>query len=540
MNSFKKVALIMAAAVSSTFLVAIPQASAAVSGGYELSAALSDGARGVTVLTSDADKAEAGVNAIVALTTSDTLAATANDYVSLEISGPAIFGNYTAAGSNAADLALTNLGKTFTFTAGTTSKVNLPSPVLVNVTGAGTITITQKKKVGSTVSVIDIKTIYAGTTAKTDIFSVADSFGRVQDTSTAGTLASSVDVAGSTVVANDGTAYVNVLAKDGWGQTMSTSGVLQASATNGVIVAWDAAPSTEVSFAAKTGTGGVLHLKQGTANANKPVVTTVTISFNGINFVTKTVTFTGRAASIAVSGVDIAQSGGARTGTYDFVVKDSAGNQLAGITPTADTTKYTAQVTAVSVGGASSATAVQTGGWTCASTSGSATVRLQYTHSDASVIYSNDFVAACAGGVNKYTATLDKTSYKPGEIATLTISATDVNGAKVHGAATLGAGVAVSGGGLTAITAPTSADVFDIAGTKTIKFTVGNTNGSFNMVVDLPAYVATDSAKTVAYTIADGAVSNAEVLSAIVALIAQINKQIVALQKLIKKQAAKK
>ena len=540
MNSFKKVALVMAAAVSSTFLVAIPQASAAISGGYELSASLSDGARGVTVLTSDDNKAEAASNATIALTTTDTLAATANDNVSLEIAGPAIFGAYTAAGSNAATLALTDLGKIFTFTAATSTAVNLPSPVLVNVTGAGTITITQKKKVGSTTSVIDIKTIYAGATAKTNVFSVADSLGRVQDTSSAGTLTSSADVAGSTTVVNEGTAYVNVLARDGWAQTMSTSGVLQATATNGAIVAFDAAPSTEVSFAAKTGTGGVLHIKQGTANANKPVTTTITVSFNGVNFVNKTVTFTGRAESIVVSGVDIAQSNGARTGTYDFVVKDAAGNQLAGITPVADTTKYTSQVTAVSVGGASSATAVQTGGWTCAATSGSATVRLAHTRADASVIYSNDFVAACAGGVNKYTASLDKTSYKPGEIATLTISATDINGAKVHGAATLGAGVAVSGGQLTPITAPTSADVFDVSGTRAIKFTVGNTTGSFNLIVDLPAYVSTDSAKTVGYTIADGAVSNAEVLSAIVALIAKINQQIAKLQKLLTKQSKKK
>ncbi len=534
MNSFKKIALVMAAAVSSTFLVAIPQASAAISGGYELSASLANGARGVTVLSSDADKAEAGVNSIVALTTSDTLASTADDNVSLEIAGPAIFGAYTAASSNAATLTLTNLGKTFTFTAATSTAVNLPSPVLVNVTGAGTVTITQKKKVGSTTSVIDIKTIYAGTTAKTDVFSVADSLGRVQDSATQGTLTSSVDVANSTTIVDGGTGYVNVLARDGWAQTMATNGVLQATATNGAIVAFDAAPSTEVSFAAKTGTGGVLHIKQGTANANKPVTTTITVSFNGTNFVSKTITFTGRAESIAVSGVDIAQSGGARTGTYDFVVKDAAGNQLAGVTPTADTTKYTSQVTAVSVGGASSATAVQTGGWTCASTSGSATVRIAHTRSDATTIYSNDFVAACAGGVNKYTATLDKTTpYKPGEIATLTISATDINGAKVHGGATLGAGVAISGGQLTPITAPTSADTFDTAGTRVIKFTVGNTTGSFNMVVDLPAYVSTDSAKTVAYTIADGAVSNAEILKSIVALIATINKQIAALQKLI-------
>jgi hypothetical protein len=533
MNSFKRIALVTAAAVASTFFVAVPQAQAAVTNGYVLSDSLAAGARGVTVLA-DTTKAEAGVNAVVVLTTSDTLASTADDNVTLEISGPASFTDYTAAGSNPTGVTLTSLGKLFTFTATTSTAVTLPTNVKLTVNGAGTVTVTQKKKVGSTTSTIDIKTIYAGATAKTNVFSVADSLGRVQDTSTQGTLTSSADVAGSTTVVNEGTAYVNVLARDGWAQTMATSGVLQATATNGVIVAFDAAPSTEVSFAAKTGTGGVLHIKQGTANANKPVTTTITVSFNGVNFVNKTVTFTGRAESIVVSGVDIAQSNGARTGTYDFVVKDAAGNQLAGVTPTADTTKYTSQVTAVSVGGASSATAVQTGGWTCAATSGSATVRIAHTRSDATTIYSNDFVAACASSVNKYTATLDKTTpYKPGEIATLTISATDINGAKVHGGATLGAGVAISGGQLTPVAAPTSADTFDVAGTRTIKFTVGNTTGSFNMIVDLPAYVATDSAKTVAYTIADGAVSNAEILKSIVALIATINKQIAALQKLI-------
>lgn len=532
MNSFKKIALIMAAAVSSTFLVALPQASAAVSNGYALSATLANGARGVTVLASDATKAEAGVNSIVALTTSDTLAATAGDYLSLEIAGPAIFGSYTAAGSNAATLALTNLGKTFTFTADTTTAVNLPSPVLVNVTGEGTITITQKKKVGSTVSSIDVKTIYATTSAKTDIFSVANSFARVQADGTAGTLDTSVDVSGSTTVSNDGTAYVNALTKDGYGSTMSTSGVLQATATNGAVVAWDASPSVQVSTAAKTGVGGVLYVKQGTANANKPVATTITLSFNGVVFANKSITFTGVPASIAVTGADIALSNGARTGTYDFVVKDSAGNQLAGITPTADTTKYTTQVTAVSVGGASSATAVQTGGWTCASTSGSSVVRIKHVLADLTTIYSNEFIAACGLGVNKYTVSLDKNSYIPGEIATLTISATDINGAKVADASTVGSGVAISGGGLTAIAAPTSADTF-AQGAKTYKFTVGNVNGAYNMIVDLPAYVSTDAAKTVSYKIADGAISNAEVLNGIVALIASITKQIEQLQMIV-------
>jgi len=528
MNSFKKIALVMAAALTSTFFVAIPQAQAAVTNGYVLSDTLANGAYGVTVLT-DTTKAEAGVNAVVVLTTSDTLAATVDDNVSLEISGPATFTNYTAAGSNPTGAALTNLGKLFTFTATTSTAVTLPTNVKLTVNGAGTVTVTQKKKVGSTTSTIDIKTIYAGTTVKTNVLSVADSYVRVQDSATAGTLASSVDVATATSVTNAGTGYVNVRAMDAYAAQLSTSGVIQATATNGAVVAWDAAPSTQVNTAAKTGTSGVLYVVQGTANENKPVNTTITITFNGVTLATKSIAFSGRAASISVTGVDIALSNGTRTGTYDFVVKDAAGNQLAGITPTADTTKYTSQVTAVSVGGSSSATAVQTGGWTCAATSGSSIVRIKHVLSDLSEIYSNEFVAACGLGVNKYTASLDKNSYVPGEIATLTISSTDINGAKVADTSTVGSGVAISGGGMTAVVAATSADTF-AQGVKTYKFTVGNVNGSYNMIVDLPAYVATDAAKTVSYKIADGAISNAEVLNGIVALIASITKQIEQLQ----------
>ena len=533
MNSFKKIALVMAAAVASTFLVAVPQAQAAVTNGYVLSDTLANGAYGVTVLT-DTTKAEAGVNAVIALTTSDTLAATADDNVTLEISGPATFTNFTAAGSNPTGATLTSLGKLFTFTATTSTAVTLPTNVKLTVNGAGTVTVTQKKKVGATTSTIDIKTIYASTVAKTNILSVANSFGRVQDTSTQGTLASSTDVVGSTTVVNGGTAYVNVLAKDAYDATLTTSGVIQATATNGAVVAWDAAPNTQVNAAAKTGVGGVLYVTQGTANAGKPVATTITITFNGVTLATKSINFTGDAASIVVSGEDIAQSGGARTGTYDFVVKDSAGNQLASITPTADTTKYDAQVTAVSVAGASSATAVQTGGWTCAATSGSTKVRIKYTLADLSVIYSNEFDARCGQAVNKYTAKFDKDSYLPGEIAKLTVSATDISGAKVYDAATLGTGVAISAGGLTLVGTATSTDTFT-NGSKTYQFTVGNNTGAYNAVVDLPAYVATDSAKVVSYKVALNTteVSNAEVLKAIVALIAQINKQIQALQKLI-------
>jgi hypothetical protein len=161
-------------------------------------------------------------------------------------------------------------------------------------------------------------------------------------------------------------------------------------------------------------------------------------------------------------------------------------------------------------------------------------VRIKYTLADLSVIYSNEFDARCGQAVNKYTAKFDKDSYLPGEIAKLTVTATDISGAKVYDAATLGTGVAISAGGLTLVGTAASTDVFT-NGSKTYQFTVGNNAGAYNAVVDLPAYVATDSAKVVSYKVALSTteVSNAEVLKAIVALIAQINKQIQALQKLI-------
>ena len=92
---------------------------------------------------------------------------------------------------------------------------------------------------------------------------------------------------------------------------------------------------------------------------------------------------------------------------------------------------------------------------------------------------------------------------------------------------------------MTAVTAPSSTDLF-VGGVKTYKFIVGSTEGSYQMQVDLPKFNSSatpQAAVTVAYKIAGtGAVSNADVLKAIVSLIASINKQIAALQKALLKK----
>ena len=90
---------------------------------------------------------------------------------------------------------------------------------------------------------------------------------------------------------------------------------------------------------------------------------------------------------------------------------------------------------------------------------------------------------------------------------------------------------------MTLVGTATSTDTFT-NGAKTYQFTVGNNAGAFNAVVDLPAYVSTDSAKVVSYKVTESTatVSNAEILKMIVSLIATINKQIAALQKLLLKK----
>jgi hypothetical protein len=291
--------------------------------------------------------------------------------------------------------------------------------------------------------------------------------------------------------------------------------------------------------------------------ANTAVTCNVDVFVDGVKVTTKSGLIQGAVASITVSDVEIGNSGGsAQTGLANVVAKDAAGNLLGYITLAHDTTTLNGQsiITALAItDGDSSTTSSVAGnqaapsstaatlGWTCSGIKGTMKTVVKYTSSGGTVIKSNEFNAACYGDVYAFTASLDKASYVPGDIATLTITAKDSGGNTVHDATVIGNGTganapAISASNMTAVTAPLSADTFT-SGVKTYKFIVGSTSGSYQMTVGLPYWdtaATTASAKTVAFKIAsDGAVSNADVLKSIVALIASINKQIQALQKLI-------
>ena len=167
--------------------------------------------------------------------------------------------------------------------------------------------------------------------------------------------------------------------------------------------------------------------------------------------------------------------------------------------------------------------------------------------------YSPEFKVSCANTPYTWTVSMDKASYAPGDIATVTITAKDKNGSSVYdpydtnNTGTVpdtfsfvgGDGTtapAIAGSNLTAVVAPTATDYF-VGGSKKYTFVVGSTEGSYQLTATLGG-ISTDVSKTVAYSIKSSstAVSNADVLKAIVSLIASINKQIAALQKALLKK----
>jgi hypothetical protein len=359
---------------------------------------------------------------------------------------------------------------------------------------------------------------------------------------------------------------VDALGTAGTGNMSAATSVI-AQITSGACVVGSTAGSGTLPLVAEYGTTGDFFV----AASDSAVATkcTLAIAVDGTVRATKDLIFQGPAAKITVTKPYIGKTStantlGASTGMGLVTVTDSAGNVLGGVSVSVDTTTLGSIVSnaAISNSGYTSsrpsdtATSVRYNAsagstpsmleFTCTSAGGSTTIKLKSSLSNGTSITSDAIPVSCASDVNTYTASLDKASYVPGDIATLTITAKDSSGRLTNDAAVLGSGTTTqapvtSGSNMTAVTAAASTDTFS-SGVKTYRFVVGATTGSYNMIVDLPFWNATSTvgqtAVTVAYKIASSTteVSNAEVLKSIVALIASINKQIQALQKLILKR----
>jgi hypothetical protein len=361
--------------------------------------------------------------------------------------------------------------------------------------------------------------------------------------------------------------YASIVAKDAYGVAVA-SGVLTATATNGAYVslansATAASAGTSSSAFVAGGNGATVTVAPSVSTASN---TTVTISYNGTVIGTKAFSFNGKVASVTLSAAGNGKVGGASTNAGNWMVitfKDSAGTVLA-IGDSGQTGSYPANAVTKNAGTAGTGISLGTVTYPVTGTAGkvvfgcgsasnaTGTMQVDYSNIDGTVVTSNSLPVTCSGSPYSYTAKLDKATYNPGDIATLTVTFKDSTGALAADVYTL-TGTPLSAGVTSAIaganvpniigsnltntsgTTTTAGSATDVTtnGVATYKFIVGTTSGSYQAIVSFPTV---DVGTTVAYTIASSGTSLNDVLKGIVSLIASINKQIAALAKLVTKK----
>jgi hypothetical protein len=299
---------------------------------------------------------------------------------------------------------------------------------------------------------------------------------------------------------------------------------------------------------------------------------TVTVTYNGTTVCSKTVGIYGEVAKLAVTVTDVQDLSGStgkedfladgwapsskRAGHFYVLATDAAGNQVAtdGLGTFASVSASLAGqtiVTALSVDSSATVTSstspgrISTGTYTCGATAGELkTAKLQWTNaSNGKITTSSDFTLRCADNPYSYTASWDKASYVQGEIATLTVKFLDSKGNLANSTSGTGTWTSVTPM-LTAVSATGAAAGLGLTGSKTYTYTVGTasgtTAGTYVSIIDFTTLTGAGTAvkATPTYKLSSGSTdaSFTSVLKSVVALIASINKQIQALQKLILKR----
>jgi len=516
-------------------------------------------------------------------------------YVSTDVGFVATGGTFNTSGGNTTTYAQDRKSAFQALTTpGTTTQVAL---IWTAPSSAGTYTIsTYAQTTASGANTVSLSTPSGGTlSGKITVTVLATSIGgaysaaySVCNTSTittqpqlslttAGAAAGAANADSGDTVINGGVWYINMRLSDALGNPLDDGNIV-VNATNGAFVNYSegataaaGTASTVVAYAnARTAAnpylGGSVTVTQPTANA--PITTTVTVSYNGTTVCTKTVTIRGEVAKLAVSNIitqDLGVGSGVangswiddssgRAGLFTVLATDSAGNQVA----TSGTGTFASSaaslagqtivssITVDSSATATSSTAAQrysTGIYTCGAVAGDVkTAKLTFTNSGSgNVVTSDAFTLRCADNPYTYTASWDKASYVQGDIATLTVKFLDSKGFAANNVA----GATGSWTGVTPMLAPISATgaapVLDNNGTKTYTYSVGGstaiTAGSYVSVIEFSS-LTNGTKQTPSYKVSTGGdtTSNADILKSIVALIASINKQIQALQKLILKR----
>jgi len=390
--------------------------------------------------------------------------------------------------------------------------------------------------------------------------SVGDSYAQLRDDTDTSPTTNVNESGGSTVgyTAAGQKSYLALALNDAYGEDVDTTLLaLTATTTGGCSINWDATAASGTTTAVDTGAGNQ-NENLVILGDNTPRSCTVTVTLGTTTVATKTVLFTGDAATLAIvpsstssywthNNTGAGLAGTANVDAIAYVTKDSAGNVInTGGTPSLSDGTGSQQQSTVTAGSYASTTQRTYGLATLDVSVGSATAslgagtyRLKLTRaSDGVSIYSAVTTANnSSASYYTYEVAWDKATYNVGDIMTMSVSLKDSGGRLAPDNTEVGANIVIVVNGATEAAPEASTDK-TTNGVKKYYFSAGTTAAAYGYSALLPANGSGQGVVTGTYTIKDpnSGTSNADVLKSIVALIASINKQIQALQKLILKR----
>jgi hypothetical protein len=470
------------------------------------------------------------------------------------------------------------------FTADTNTAANIgggqTNDSATAVTGVSrVITVAFNGAAGSTVTINGYDTSAKGNLATTLIVTLAGSSvagvptvskSNIDWSGVKGTSAITSDLSTGSATTTGQPLALQINLNDAYGSALSASntGALTVTASSGANVSIGSGTGGSYSTAVATnGAPTWALITEATAGAGWSG--SVTVSFNGVVLATKSGTISGLPAKIVATPLVIGHTNATIDSAVSYQAYDAAGNVT--VIPVAQvalsSSDNTAAVTAIAPAGngansTNSSTSTGLLKVSAGTTDGTSNVVLKYTRPDGVVVSSNSFPFTVGGAAASYTATLDKSKYAPGDIATSTIKFLDskgnlaasdsslytVSGTNYTWNATLtlpqltqiGSAGAVGAAGSNVYQA-TGNVATDATGTIVLKWTVGTTEASYAGSIDFPTVDAVaGSAQAVSYSVSSGSTSLNDVLKGIVSLIASINKQIAALAKLVAPKAVAK
>ena len=309
---------------------------------------------------------------------------------------------------------------------------------------------------------------------------------------------------------------------------------------------------------------GFINIKQAVANTATSCATT--ISYNGTVIATKTIKFLGDVATITpvVGGVEnVGGTGNGDAALLSVTYKDAAGNIVPGLSNPVIDSGLNAYVTgALQVGTYAVATVAQQFGnsvgtatdlanalagksgsyyWACtAGQAGSASVVLKTTNAAGATIKSAPVTLACGNTADSYTIATDKTTYATGDIATITVTLKDASGGVPNDVSAFTPANTIASGAFATygLVTPTSAADTSVSGVLKYKAIIGQTAGTFPIVVSVPSVNAAHGKdQTAQITVTSSATDSVSQLVKVVGtLLTSFTKQIAALIKALSKK----